>query len=51
MGGKGRQLKNEIYQTLLTNKKQGNLDQVHDASIIKPKQTRTNREKYTFCVK
>ncbi len=40
----------EIYQTLLTNKKQGNLDQVHAANIIKSTQTRINREKYTFCV-
>jgi hypothetical protein len=24
----------EIYQTLLTNKKQGNLDQIHAANII-----------------
>jgi hypothetical protein len=29
-----------MSQTLLTNKKQGNLDQVHDDNIIKPTQTR-----------
>jgi hypothetical protein len=37
----------EIYQTLLTNKKQGNLDEVHAANIFKPLQTRVNREKYS----
>jgi hypothetical protein len=40
----------EMSQTLLTNKKQGNLDQVHTANIIKPMQSRINRDKYTFCV-
>jgi hypothetical protein len=40
----------ELSQTLLTNKKQGNLDYVHAAYIIKPTQTRIYREKYTFCI-
>ncbi len=40
----------EIYQTMLTNKKQGNLDWVHTANIIKPTEARINREKYAFCV-
>ncbi len=35
---------------LLTNKKQGNLGKVHAAIIVKPTQTRINREKYTFCI-
>jgi hypothetical protein len=40
-----------IYQTLLTNKKQGNPEStVHAANIIRPTQTRINHEKYTFCV-
>jgi hypothetical protein len=39
----------EIYHTLLTNKKQENL-QVHGDNIIKPTLTRTNRKKYTFSV-
>ncbi len=33
----------EMSQTLLTNKKQGNLDQVHNDNIIKPTQTRIDR--------
>ncbi len=41
----------EIYQTLLTNKKQGNLNYVHADNIIKPTETRINPEKYTFLVK
>ncbi len=40
----------EIYQTLLTNKKQGNLDYVHAAKIVKLMQTRINHEKYPFLV-
>jgi hypothetical protein len=35
---------------MLTNKKQGNLDQVHAADIIKPTQTRINPEKYIFAL-
>ncbi len=35
---------------LLTNKKQGNLDSVHAANIIKPTLTHINREKYTFSI-
>jgi hypothetical protein len=37
-----------MSQTLLTNKKQGNLDQVHDDidNIIKPTQTRIDRVPY-----
>jgi hypothetical protein len=38
--GKQGPISEEIYQTLLTNKKQQNLDQVHAANIIMPKQTR-----------
>jgi hypothetical protein len=34
----------------MTNKKQGNLDQVHAANIIKPTYTYINCDKYTFCV-
>ncbi len=37
-----------MFQTLLTNKKKGNLVRVHAANIIKPTQTRINYEKYTF---
>jgi hypothetical protein len=37
----------EIYQALLTNKKQGNLDLADN--IIKSMQTRINSKKYTFC--
>jgi hypothetical protein len=44
------QIRKESFQTLLTNKKQGNLDYVHATNIIKPTQTRINRKKYTFCV-
>jgi hypothetical protein len=33
-----------------TNKKQGNLDLIHAANIIKSTQTRINQDKYTFCV-
>ncbi len=40
----------DMSQTQLTNKKQGNLDQVHAANIVKPTQTRMNRKIYTFCV-
>jgi hypothetical protein len=36
----------EIYQTLRTNKKQGNLDEVHAANIVKQAQTRINYEKF-----
>ncbi len=40
-----------MSSTLLTNKKEGNLDYVkHAANIIKPMKTRTNCKKYTFCV-
>jgi hypothetical protein len=39
MGSKGCYLK-KIYQTLLTNKKQGKAGEVHAANIIKPAQTR-----------
>ncbi len=35
----------EMSQTLLTNKKHGNLDKVHSPNIIKPMQTRINGEK------
>jgi hypothetical protein len=40
----------EMFQTLLTKKKQGNLNwiPVHADNIIKPTQTRFNREKYNF---
>ncbi len=49
IGSKGRYLKN--VPSLLTSKKQGNLDYVHVDNIIKPtKQTRINREKDTFCI-
>jgi hypothetical protein len=40
----------DMSQTQLTNKKQGNLDQVHAANIIIPTQTSMNRKTYTFCV-
>ncbi len=36
---------------MLANNKLGNLDYVHTANIVKPPQTRINREKYTFCAK
>jgi hypothetical protein len=49
--GKQGPIHEEIYQTLLTNKKQGNLGKVHDANIIKPTQTPINHKKYTFCVR
>jgi hypothetical protein len=39
-----------MSQTLLTNKKQGILEYVYAANIIKPKQTPLNRKKFTFCV-
>jgi hypothetical protein len=39
-----------MSQTLLTIKKQGNLDKVHADNIIKPTLTRINREKNTVCV-
>jgi hypothetical protein len=48
MGSKGRYLKK--FTTLLTKKKLGYLGEVHAANIIKPTQTRINREKYSFCV-
>jgi hypothetical protein len=41
--GKQGSIPEEIYQTLLTNKKHGNA-----ANIIKPTQTRINREKSLF---
>jgi hypothetical protein len=34
--GKQKPIPKEMFQTLLTNKKQGNLDYVHTANIIKP---------------
>jgi hypothetical protein len=46
--GKQGLILEEIYQILLSNKKQGNLDSVQAANIIKQMQTRINREKYTF---
>ncbi len=45
-----RAISEEMSQILLTNKKQGNLDYVHAADIIKPTQTRINCEKNTFSV-
>jgi hypothetical protein len=48
--GKQGPIPEEIYQTLLTNKKQGSRGQVHAANIVKPTKTRINREKYTFSV-
>jgi hypothetical protein len=48
--GKQGPIPEEIFQTLLTNKKQRNLDYVLAANIIKPTQARINSEKYTFCV-
>jgi hypothetical protein len=39
--GKQGPITEEMFQTLLTNEKQGNLDYVHAANIINPKQTRT----------
>ncbi len=36
-----------MSHTPLTNNKQGNLDSAHAANIIKPTQTRINREKYS----
>jgi hypothetical protein len=43
-----RSIPEEMSQTLLTNKKQGNLDEEQSANIIKPTKTRMSREKYTF---
>jgi hypothetical protein len=40
----------EMFQTLLTHKKQGNLDYVDAPNIIKPTQTRINHGIYTFCI-
>jgi hypothetical protein len=40
----------EMYQTLLTNKQQRNLDNVNATNIITPTQTGIDREKYTFFV-
>jgi hypothetical protein len=40
----------EIFQTLLANKNQGNLGSIHAPNIIKPTQTRITRMKYTFFV-
>jgi hypothetical protein len=48
--GKQGPIPKEMSRTLSTNKKQGNLEKVHAANIIKPKQTHINRMKYTFCV-
>jgi hypothetical protein len=49
--GKQGPIPEGMSQTLLTNKKQENLDQVHDSNIIKPTRTHIDREKNTFCVK
>jgi hypothetical protein len=49
--GKQGQIPEEIYQNLLTNKKQGNPDRIHMAIIIKTMQTRINLEKYTFFIR
>jgi hypothetical protein len=38
----------EIYQILVINKKQGNLDLVHAANIVKPTQTPINRGEIHF---
>jgi hypothetical protein len=48
--GKQSLIPEETYQTLLTNKKQRNLEKVHAANIIKPSQTHINWEKYTICL-
>jgi hypothetical protein len=40
----------EIYQTLLTNKKQGNLDYIHVANIVKPTQTRLTARNTLFAL-
>ncbi len=48
MGSKA--IPEEMSQTLLPSKKQGIVDLVHAANIIKPTQTRINREKYNFLV-
>jgi hypothetical protein len=48
--GKQGPIPEAIYQTLPTNKKQGNLGKVHAGNIIKQTQTRLNRDKYIFCV-
>jgi hypothetical protein len=50
MHGKQGQIPEEMSQTLLTNKKQGNLDLVQADNIIKPTTSRINRKKYTFSV-
>ncbi len=34
----------------IRSKEKGNLDLEHAANLIKPTQTRINRQKYTFCV-
>jgi hypothetical protein len=44
--GKQELIPVEIYQTLLTNKKQGNLDKEHAANIIKPTQNSINSKKF-----
>jgi hypothetical protein len=46
--GKQGPIPEEMSQTLLTNKKQGNPDEVHASNIIKSTQTRIDGEKYTF---
>jgi hypothetical protein len=48
--GKQVLIPEEMSQTVLTNKKQENLDKVHASNIIKPTQTHIDRGKYTFCV-
>jgi hypothetical protein len=46
-----RAMPEKIYQTLLINKKQGHLDYVHAANIIKPTQARINPQENTLCYK
>jgi hypothetical protein len=48
--GKQGPIPEEMSQTLLTIKKQGNLDQILAANTSKPTQARIKREKYTFAL-
>jgi hypothetical protein len=47
--GKQAQAAEEIYQTLLSNRKPGKIDYVHAASTTKPTPFRIKRKKYINC--
>jgi hypothetical protein len=47
--GKHAQVAEEIYQTLMSNRKLGHIDKVHAAHIIKTNSFRIHRKKYNNC--